>query len=39
MSLNKLTTSSDYLEKQYLNIDNNDIKCSSLEIKGHYKSI
>ena len=34
MSLNKLTTSSDYLEKQYLNIGCNDIKCSSLEIKG-----
>ena len=34
MSLNKLTNSSDYLEKQYLNIGCNDIKCSSLEIKG-----
>ena len=34
MSLNKLTTSSDYLKKQYLNIGCNDIKCSSLEIKG-----
>lgn len=34
MSLNKLTTSSDYLKKQYLNIGCNDIKCSSLEIGG-----
>jgi hypothetical protein len=34
MSLNKLTNSSDYLEKQYLNIGCNDIKCSSLEVKG-----
>ena len=34
MSLNKLTTSSDYLEKQYLNIGCNDIKCSSLEVAG-----
>lgn len=34
MSLNKLTTSSDYLEKQYLNIGCNDIKCTSLEIGG-----
>jgi hypothetical protein len=34
MSLNKLTISSDYLEKQYLNIGCNDIKCTSLEIKG-----
>ena len=34
MSLNKLTNSNDYLEKQYLNIGCNDIKCSSLEIKG-----
>jgi hypothetical protein len=34
MSLNKLTNSADYLEKQYLNIGCNDIKCSSLEIKG-----
>jgi hypothetical protein len=34
MSLNKLTTSIDYLEKQYLNIGCNDIKCSSLEVAG-----
>ena len=34
MSLNKLTSSTDYLEKQYLNIGCNDIKCSSLEVKG-----
>jgi hypothetical protein len=34
MSLNKLTISSDYLNKQYLNIGCNDIKCSSLEIAG-----
>lgn len=34
MSLNKLTTSTDYLEKQYLNIGCNDIKCSSLEVAG-----
>ena len=34
MSLNKLTSSTDYLEKQYLNIGCNDIKCTSLEIKG-----
>ena len=34
MSLNKLTNSSDYLNKQYLNIGCNDIKCSSLEINN-----
>ena len=34
MSLNKLTTSSDYLKKQYLNIGCNDIKCSALEVGG-----
>ena len=34
MSLNKLTNSTDYLEKQYLNIGCNDIKCSTLEVKG-----
>ena len=34
MSLNKLTTSSDYLNKQYLNLGCNDIKCSTLEVKG-----
>jgi hypothetical protein len=34
MSLNKLTTSTDYLEKQYLNIGCNDIKCTSMEIAG-----
>jgi hypothetical protein len=34
MSLNKLTSSTDYLEKQYLNVGCNDIKCSSLEIGG-----
>ena len=34
MSLNKLTTSTDYLQKQFLNIGCNDIKCSSLEVGG-----
>ena len=34
MSLNKLTNSADYLEKQYLNIGCNDIKCSTLEVGG-----
>ena len=34
MSLNKLTNSSDYLNKQYLNIGCNDIKCSTLNIAG-----
>jgi hypothetical protein len=34
MSLNKITQSSDYLQKQYLNIGCNDIKCTTLEIKG-----
>ena len=34
MSLNKLTNSSDYLEKQYLNIGCNDIKCSTLQVAG-----
>ena len=34
MSLNKLTNSSDYLNKQFLNIGCNDIKCSSLEVAG-----
>ena len=34
MSLNKLTNSSDYLNKQYLNIGCNDIKCSTLEVGG-----
>ena len=34
MSLNKITDSSDYLQKQYLNVGCNDIKCSSLEVKG-----
>lgn len=34
MSLNKLTNSSDYLNKQFLNIGCNDIKCSTLEVGG-----
>jgi len=34
MSLNKLKNSADYLEKQYLNIGCNDIKCSTLEVGG-----
>ncbi len=34
MSLNKLTNYSDYLDKQYLNIGCNDIKCSTLEVDG-----
>ena len=34
MSLNKFTSSTDYLEKQYLNIGCNDIRCSSMLIKG-----
>jgi hypothetical protein len=34
MSLNKFTNSTDYLNKQYLNIGCNDIKCSSLEINN-----
>ena len=34
MSLNKFTNSSDYLNKQYLNIGCNEIKCSSLEINN-----
>jgi hypothetical protein len=34
MSLNKLTISTDYLEKQYLNIGCNDIKCTTLEVAG-----
>lgn len=35
MSLNKLTSSTDYLSKQFLNIGCNDIKCSTLEIAGN----
>ena len=34
MSLNKLTTSSDYLKKQYLNIGCNKIECSAVEVEG-----
>ena len=34
MSLNKLTTSTDYLQKQFLNIGCNDIKCSTLSVAG-----
>ena len=34
MSLNKFTSSNDYLSKQYLNIGANDVKCTTLEIKG-----
>jgi hypothetical protein len=35
MSLNKLTTSTDYLTKQYLNVGCNDIKCTSLAVAGN----
>jgi hypothetical protein len=34
MSLNKLTTSTDYLQKQFLNIGCNDIQCSTLSVGG-----
>jgi hypothetical protein len=34
MSLNKFTTSTDYLQKQYLNIGCNRIDCSVLDIAG-----
>ncbi len=34
MSLNKFSTSTDYLQKQYLNVGCNDIKCTSLEVAG-----
>ena len=34
MSLNKFTTSADYLQKQYLNLGCNDIKCTTLEVNG-----
>tara|TARA_R110000803_G_scaffold14544_2_gene40382 strand:- start:808 stop:1311 length:504 start_codon:yes stop_codon:yes gene_type:complete len=34
MSLNKFSTSTDYLQKQYLNIGCNSIKCTSLEVNG-----
>ena len=34
MSLNKLTTSTDYLQKQYLNVGANDIKCTTLSVGG-----
>jgi len=34
MSLNKITSSSDFLQKQYLNIGCNDIKCTSLSVSG-----
>lgn len=34
MSLNKLTSSTDYLQKQFLNIGCNDIKCTTLEVGG-----
>jgi len=34
MSLNKFTSSSDYLSKQYLNLGVNDIKCSTLSVSG-----
>lgn len=34
MSLNKLTSSADYLQKQFLNIGANDIKCTSLSVGG-----
>ena len=34
MSLNKFTSSTDYLNKQYLNIGCNQIRCTSVLIKG-----
>jgi hypothetical protein len=34
MSLNKLTSSTDYLAKQYLNVGCNDIKCTTLSVGG-----
>jgi hypothetical protein len=34
MSLNKLTNSADYLQKQFLNLGCNDIKCSSAQVAG-----
>lgn len=34
MSLNKLTNAVDYLDKQYLNVGCNQIRCTSLFIKG-----
>jgi hypothetical protein len=34
MSLNKLTNSADYLQKQFLNLGCNDIKCSSIQVAG-----
>ena len=34
MSLNKLTSSGDYLQKQFLNVGCNDIKCKTLEVDG-----
>ena len=34
MSLNKLTSSTDYLQKQFLNIGCNTIKCTTLEVGG-----
>ena len=35
MSLNKFTNANDYLQKQYLNLGCNDIKCSTLEVEGN----
>ena len=34
MSLNKFTSSTDYLQKQYLNVGANDIKCTTLSVGG-----
>lgn len=34
MSLNKLTNSADYLNKQFLNIGCNNIKCTSAQVSG-----
>ena len=34
MSLNKFTSSADYLQKQYLNVGANDIKCTTLSVGG-----
>jgi len=34
MSLNKLTNSADYLNKQFLNLGCNDIKCSTAQVGG-----
>jgi hypothetical protein len=35
MSLNKFTRSDNYLNKQYLNVGCNDVKCTTLEVEGN----